>query len=383
MNRWTGWMVAGCLLGLPVWAGPDDAKHPGRLVVADGKVGVLRVIDLEKGAVVGSFSAPGPANVYAAGNGMYAFAMHREQNRVSVVYGGLRQEDHGDHKDLVVEAPYILQTFTTGPKPTHFSSHNGMAAIFNDGDGTVAVIDEKSLGLGPRIFEIATGAPDHGAPLALGNVVLAGSLNRGVVEVFSRGGQKITSFSGCPRLHGQAVLGNRIAYGCSDGVLLLERQGNGFVSRKLPNPAGAPPNARVGTLVSHAKYPFFIGNFGQGLVRVDSQLSVYPLPASPVRFGFDKEGVLVVLTADGSLHALEAPTGRVLKSLKVSEPFTLSGEGVVRPGLALGDGKAFVALPDKGEVLEVELSSLEIRRRFQVDGTPGSLAWLWVGGERH
>ncbi len=383
MNRRTVWLVASLLLGLPAWAGPDDAKHPGRLVVADGKVGMLRVIDLEKGEVMASFSAPGPANVYTAGNGMYAFALHREQNRVSVVYGGLRQEDHGDHKDLVVEAPYILQTFTTGPKPTHFSSHNGMATIFNDGDGTVAVIDEKSLGLNLRMFEIATGAPDHGAPLAVGNLVLAGSLNRGVVEVFSRGGQKITSFSGCPRLHGQAVLGNRIAYGCSDGVLLLERQGNGFVSRKLPNPAAAPQNARIGTLVSHGKYPFFIGNFAQGLARVDSQISVYPLPANPVRFGFDKDGVLVVLTADGSLHTLEAPTGRVLKSLKVSEPFTLSGEGVVRPGLALGDGKAFVALPDKGEVLEVELSSLEIRRRFQVDGTPGSLAWLWVDGERH
>lgn len=383
MNRRTGWMVAGILLGLPVWAGPDDAKHPGRLVVADGKAGLLRVIDLEKGEVVGSFSAPGPANVYSAGNGMYAFAVHREQNRVSVVYGGLRQEDHGEHKDLVVEAPYILQTFTTGPKPTHFSSHDGIVTIYNDGDGTVAVLEEKSLGLGLRMREIATGAPDHGAPLAKGNVVLVGSLNRGVVEVFSQGGQKITAFSGCPRLHGEAALGNRIAFGCSDGVLLLERQGNGFVSRKLPNPAGSPPNARVGTLVSHAKYPFFIGNFGQGLVRVDNQFSVYSLPANPVRFGFDKDGVLVVLTADGSLHTLEAPTGKVIASLKVSEPITASGEGAVRPGLALGDGRAFVTLPVKGEVLEVELSNLEIKRRFQVGGTPGSLAWLWVEGVRH
>lgn len=383
MNRWTGWMVAGFLLGLPAWAGPDDAKHPGRLVVADGKVGMLQVIDLETGAVVGSFSAPGPASVYSAGNGMYAFAVHREQNRASVVYGGLRREDHGDHQDLVVEAPYVLQTFTTGPKPTHFSSHDGIVTIYNDGDGTVAVLDEKSLGLNLRMFEVATGAPDHGAPLAVGDVVLAGSLNRGVVEVFSRGGRKITSFGDCPRLHGQAALGNRIAYGCSDGVLLLERRGSGFVSHKLPNPANAPANARVGTLVSHAKYPFFIGNFGQGLVRIDNQLSVYPLPANPVRFGFDKDGVLVVLTADGSLRTLEAPTGQVIKSLKISEPFTLSGEGTVRPGLALGDGMAFVALPNQGEVLEVKLSSLEIQRRFKVGGTPGGVAWLWVDGVRH
>lgn len=387
MKNLLRWMTAGALLGMLALAGPKDDKHPGRLVVADAKVGMIRVIDLEKGEVVGSFSAPGPANVYSAGNGMYAFAVHRMQNRVSVVYGGLRQEDHGGHMDLVVEAPYILQTFTTGPKPTHFSSHDGIIIIYNDGDGTVAVLDERSLGLGLRVREIATGAPDHGSPQAVGSVVLVGSLNRGVVEVFSQGGRKITTFSGCPRTHGQAVLGNRSAFGCSDGVLLLERRGNGFVvSRKLPNPAGAPLDARVGNLVSHAKYPFFIGNFGRGgrgLVRVDSQLSVYPLPADPVRFGFDKDGQLVVLTADSSLHTIEAASGKVIKSLKVSEPITATGEGAVRPDLALGDGKAFVTLPDKGEVLEVELASLEIKRRFNVGGTPGSLAWLWVDGVRH
>jgi len=139
----------------------------------------------------------------------------------------------------------------------------------------------------------------------------------------------------------------------------------------------------VGTLVSHDKYPFFIGNFGQGLVRVDERLTVYPLPANPVRFGFDKAGQLVVLTADGSLHTLEATTGKVIKSLKVSEPITATGEGAVRPGLALGDGKAFVTLPDKGEVLEVELADMTIKRRFNVGGTPASVAWLWVDGVRH
>lgn len=383
MKNLLRWMTAGALLGMPVLAGPNDGKHPGRLVVADGKAGMLRVIDLEKGEIVGSFSAPGPARVYAAGNGMYAFAVHREQNRVSVVFGGLSLEDHGDHKDLVVSAPYVLQTLTTGPKPTHFKTHGGVVTIFNDGDGTVAVLDEKNLGLGLRMTEIATGAPDHGAPIAAGNMILSGSLNRGVVEVFSRGGQRVMSFQGCPRLHGEAARADLTAFGCADGVMIVERRGNAFVSRKLPNPAGTPERVRVGTLVSHAKHPFFIGNFGQGLVRVDNQLTVYPLPANPVRFGFDKDGQLVVLTADGNLHTLEAASGKVIKSLKVSEPITASGEGAVRPGMALGDGIAFVTLPDKGEVLEVELASLEIKRRFKVGGTPGSVAWLWVDGVRH
>jgi len=358
-------------------------KHPGRLVVADGRLGQLQIIDLEKGQVVAAFSTPGPASVYPSGNGQYAFAVHREQNRVSVVYGGLRLEDHGDHKDLVVEAPYILHTLTSGPKPTHFKTHAGVVTIYNDGDGTVAVLEEKDLGLRLRVSEVATGAPDHGAPLFMGGHVLVGSLNRGVVEVYTRLGRKVSSFEGCPRLHGAAILGSRVAFGCADGVLLLEQRGLQFVGRKLPNPSGTPERVRVGTVVSHSRYPFFIGNFGQGLARIDTQITPYPLPAQPVRFGFDREGTLVAITANGQLHTLEAASGKVLRSLQVSEPIAATGEGAVRPGLALGDGVAYVSLPSQGEVLEVELRSLEVKRRFAVGGTPASLAWLWVEGKVH
>ncbi|MBO1438726.1 hypothetical protein [Meiothermus sp. CFH 77666] len=361
----------------------NEGKHPGRLVVADGKTGLLQVLDLEKGELVGRFTSPGPANVYSAPGGQYAFAIHREQNRVTIVYGGLGLEDHGDHKDLTLQTPYIWATVNTGPKPTHFKSHGNQIVIYNDGDGTMAVFDARKLGLVPDFREIATGAPDHGAPVALERAVLAGSLNRGVVEVFTLGGRKITEFAGCPRLHGQAVLGGTIAYGCSDGVLLVEQQGSGFIARKLPNPTGTPERVRVGTLIAHSMYPFFIGNFGQGLARIDSSIRPMPLPAAPVRFQFDRNGLLVVLTADGSLHTLEASTGKVLASLKVSEPITASGEGAVRPGLTTGDGVAFVTLPDKGEVLEVDLGRLQIKRRFNVGGNPASVAWLWVDGVRH
>ncbi|MCS7057951.1 MAG: hypothetical protein NZ849_02000 [Meiothermus sp.] len=369
------------ILGVQAMAGEEH--HPGRLVVADGKTGLLQVIDLEKGEVVGRFTVPGPASVYTAPGGQYAFAVHREQNRVSVVYSGLGLEDHGDHKDLVLQTPYIWATLNTGPKPTHLKSHGDRIAIYNDGDGTVALFDARKLGLVADFSEISTGAPDHGAPVPLAQVVLVGSLNRGVVEVYTYGGRKVTQFEGCPRLHGQAVLGNTVAYGCADGVLLVEQRGSGFAARKLANPASAPQGARVGTLVAHPKYPFFIGNFGQGLVRVDSTLSVYPLPARPVRFGFDQGGRLVVLTADGHLHTLEPATGKVLRSLKVAEPITATGEGAVRPSMALGDGVAYVALPEKGEVLEIELDGMELKRRLNVGGTPGSLAWLWVKGVRH
>ncbi|GIW34968.1 hypothetical protein [Meiothermus sp.] len=379
-------LVLFSLFALGLWgsvAVAGEESHPGRLVIGDGKAGLVQVLDLEKGELVGRFTVPGPSSVYPAPGGQYAFAVHRAQDRVSVVYSGLGLEDHGDHKDLVVQTPYIWATLHTGPKPTHFKSHGNQIVVYNDGDGTMAVFEAKKLGLLPEFREIATGAPDHGAPVALEQVVLAGSLNRGVVEVFTHGGRKVTQFEGCPRLHGQAVLSNTVAYGCADGVLLLEQRGSGFVARKLSNPAGTPERVRVGTLVSHPKHPFFIGNFGQGLARIDTQITPYPLPASPVLFGFDKDGLLAVLTADGKLHTLEASSGKVIKSLGVTPAITASGEGAVRPGMALGDGLAWVTLPESGEILEIDLAELNIKRRFMVGGVPASLAWLAVEGVRH
>ncbi|MCX7784472.1 MAG: hypothetical protein N2318_12625 [Meiothermus sp.] len=381
MFPWTA-MVAALAVLAPTASG-GEGSHPGRLVVADGRTGLLQVLDLEKGELVGRFTVPGPASVYTAPGGQYAFAVHREQNQVSIVYGGLGLEEHGDHQDLVVKNPYIWATVHTGPKPTHLKGFGDLVAIYNDGNGSIALFDARKLGLVPEFQQIATGSPDHGAPVALPGVVLAGSLNRGVVELYTHGGRKVTEFAGCPRLHGQAVRGGSVAYGCADGVLLLEQQGRGFIARKLANPPGTPERVRVGTLVAHPRHPFFIGNFGQGLARVDTAIRPIPLPASPVRFDFDREGLLVVLTSDGHLHTLEAPTGRVLASLKASEAITPAGEGAVRPGLAVGTGVAYVSLPNAGEVLEVALSPLQVKRRFQVEGAPASLAWLWVAGARH
>lgn len=374
-----GWLFA-TLTALSL----SGLAHPGRLVVADAKDGSLRVLDLETAQVVGTFSTPGPGNLYPVAGTPYVFAIHREANRVSVVYSGLRLEEHGDHQDLIPERPYVFATLNTGPKPTHYFNHGHHVAIFNDGDGTIAVFDTRKLGVVADFRDYDTGAPDHGAPVVMGDVLLSGSLNRGVVEVYTLAGRKVLEFAGCPRLHGEAVRGDVAAFGCDDGVLLLERRGNGFAARKLAEPAGSPANARVGTLVAHQAHPFFIGNFGQGLARLDASFTPYPLPANPVHFAFSADGrYLVVLTADGYLRLLEPADGRLLRSLEVVGPVASGGEGTLRPSLAVGVEHAYVADPQKGVVLEVELASLQLKRRFEMGGTPGSLALVRLEGVRH
>lgn len=355
-----------------------------RLAVADAREALVRVLD-EDGKELGRFTVSSPARLYPLPGGQYVLAVHREANAVSLLWGGLRLEDHGDHKDLKPENPYVAATLRTGPKPTHVFVGGEWLAVFHDGDGTVALFDLKRLGLdfSPRL--IATGGADHGAAVLLGEALLVGSLERGQVEVYTLGGTRVNALpQACPRLHGEAVLGGVAAFGCADGVLLVERRGQGFAGRKVPNPPGTPEGVRVGTLTSHPRYPFFVGNFGQGLALIDpkeGRLEALPLPARPVAFGFDPEGqALYVLTEDGRFHKLDPIGRRVVGSLEAVSP---RAQGAPAPGMALGHGVAYLTDPARGQVVRVDLEGWQVAARWEVGGAPSAVALFEVEGVEH
>lgn len=355
-----------------------------RLAVADAREPVVRILDGE-GRELARFTVPSPAALYPLPGGQYVLGVHREAGAVSFLFGGFRLEDHGDHKDVKEETPYVAATLRTGPKPTHVFAKGNWLAVFHDGDGTVALFDLRRLGLDwtPRL--VATGGADHGAVAFLGEALLVGGLESGRVEVYTLAGQRVLTVpQACPRLHGEAVLGEVAAFGCADGVLLVERRGQGFLGRKIPNPPGTPEGTRVGTLAAHPRYPFFVGNFGQGLAFLDpkaGRLEPLVLPARPLRFAFDPEGkALFVLTADGRFHRLDPVGRRVLGSLEAISSWT---QGAPRPGLALGHRVAYLTDPARGEVVKVDLEDWKLEARFPVGGSPSALALFEVEGTVH
>ena len=355
-----------------------------RLAVADAKEPLVRILD-EEGRELARFTVPSPASLYPLPGGQYVLGVHREAGAVSFLYGGFRLEDHGDHQDVKRETPYVAATLRTGPQPTHIFAEGHHLAIFHDGDGTVALFDLRRLGLDFASRLVATGRADHGAVALLGEALLVGGLESGRVEVYTLEGRKALALpQACPRLHGEAVLGEVAAFGCADGVLLVERRGQGFLGRKLANPPGAPQGARVGTLAAHPRHPFFVGNFGQGLALVDPKagtLEVLGLPAAPLRFAFDPEGKgLWLLTADGRFHRVDPGARRVVGTLEAVSPWA---QGAPRPGLALGHGVAYLTDPAKGEVVRVDLEGWRVEARLAVGGTPGAIALFEVEGVEH
>lgn len=369
--------------------GHDHGHHSlagTRLLVSDANSNAVYVVDLLSGQILGAFTTPGQSSrVYASPSGQYGFALDREANRVTVIHSGLSLVDHGDHADLVQEVPYVLVTMNVGRQPTHLFAHGHHIAIFNDQDGTIAILDERLLGLTLDFAEIVTAQPDHGAPAIIGDIVLSGHLNLGRVDAYTQGGELLTSFEGCPRLQGKAVLGQVAAFGCSDGVLLVTLDGE-LSATKLANPPGSPEGARVGTLSAHYESPIMVGNFGAGLALIDpvaQTLTTVALPSLPLAIDFDHHGEhIVVLGRDGFVYLLERD-GEIKASLEVVAQFD---QDAPRSALAIAEAAFYVSSPATGEVLEVHFhdGKLEVERRLSLPGAPGHLAVLALeGGKVH
>ncbi len=331
-----------------------------------------------------SFGTPGEkGRVYASPSGDYAFVLHRDENRVTLLHSGLTLVDHGDHMDLIQSNPYVAATMNVGRQPTHFFAYGDDIAIFNDQDGTIALLDQRLLGLTLDFAEIITEQPDHGAPAIYGDYVFSGHLALERVDVYRRDGSFVSTLEEpCPRLHGENISGNTIAFGCTDGVLIVEVDGDTISHRKIVNPAGAAENARVGTVIAHDNSPVMIGNFGNGIAIIDpsaTELTSVALPERPISMSFAENGTrLVILTADGDLHLLEPSSGEVLESLSLmSETSYQIAEGnVVRATMNVKGDYAYVTDPVARSVHEIHLDDFELERSMNLDFIPFSLTVL-------
>lgn len=374
--------------GLSLALAQQSTTKAVRLVFSDAKTGQLHVLNATDGKQMASFSTPGAITyVVPSGNKQYILAAHREANRVSVLHSGLSLQDHGDHQDLKESAPHVLATMNVGKQPTHYFVHDKTIAFFNDGDGTVSILNEDKLGLSLEFEQIKAAQPDHAGIIVLKDRVLVGYLRLGRVDVLNRSsGRAVQTFNGCPALHGEATHGNTFYWGCGDGVIVVERKGVTFSAKKIANPAGTPANTRVGTFAENPKLGFAVGNFGKGLAFATpgtATLETMELPASIVKMEFAESGALLVLTQDGALHSIDVQKRSVTASLPLTPVVTASGEGSVRPSFVLVQNKAFVTNPSKGEILEVNLETLKLERTLAVGGIPQSITAAVAEGVKH
>lgn len=365
-----------------------EGDEAARLVVADGQAHTLTVLDAKEGTRLASFSTPGRVgNVMPSSNRRWVYAVHPDNNRVTVLDSGLRLVDHGDHSDLKVEAPFVRGTVYTGKKPIDFWAANGMATVHNDDDGTLAVFDDERLELALDYVEIKGAGTGHNNAVVLEDTVLLSLASQGRVTAYGMDGKVKAAFEGCPGTHGWTTRGTTFAAaGCTDGVMLFTMLGPTVQMTKVGEPAGSPENARVSTITSHKSSPVLVGNFGQGLAIVwpdRPELSAMPLSANPLRFAFDHDGArLIALTADGKVQAVDPLEARVVWRVDAVTAWDVAVGGP-RPSIAVGETSAWATDPPRGEVVEIGLATGAVVRRIPVGGTPTLIALVALEGEKH
>ena len=374
---------------------------PKRLVVADGTTPVVHILTIGEGEILTSYEVAGPARVYVGADETLAYAVQTSANQVNVINSGVRYVPHDDHYDLDLTDPALLDFALDGPTPIHFVAHDGLIAIFNDGDGTAVIFPDSGARSNGDVVTVDSGRPHHGVALPMDDLVVLSIPNPEDPEaalpvgvaVRTLDGEDVASFAECPGLHGEASLGHdAVAFGCADGVLILARDGDIWTGRKIANPAENPDEARVGTLYYNQASGLLAGNWSsQGLTLFDLEADVMTpiiLPVPMWAFAWSEYAPhhLLALTIDGSLHTVDAETGEILGSVAVVDAFELpqqGEEGVLRPALIAAGDMAYISSPNTGEVVEVHVPHLEVARRLTVEGAPFSLAAFGAQADPH
>ena len=383
------------------------------------------------------------------------------ENRIYVIDSGLTVEGHAGHLDPVWGVPTLLP-YRLGHgggedglyNPVHFSSHHGRTAIFYDGirnpegdqynANAVAVAynnsDFDSETHPEPIFELDVGSYAHGGAVAFDDDLFAVSvgmneehggldysgLPRGVATYRADAedweNDIVQDFRGrCPRLHGEAVSGNHIAFGCNEGpednenpnymgptitersgVLVLTfndsthlfeaaevaypDDGSELTSGSLAGGTGPSEGIFMTTYGDHflkitASDIMDGTNAGTLLVMVENDGGRRGFGFEPVDHNFGGEGRFVVLTRTGNLYIFDVtmPMGSELigQIMGIVGDTTESCPDVGCPSLALAPGFAYVSDPANNRVREIHLEHAEVERDLDMNAPTKLVVLGW------
>ncbi|BFM19334.1 hypothetical protein [Gilvimarinus japonicus] len=384
----------------------DEQASTARLILTEAGSEVVYVVTADDGDQVAELSLPAPVGyVYPMQGYRYAAFVHRDDNWVSFVDGGVWSEDHGDHDHPYAEEPVIMDFALDGVRPTHFTLADAGAAVFFDGNGEtgdvagVATFSDATIADNGLENTLQFATHMHGAAQLRGEHLLATErdaaatsstlpaavglyhLHDGMYE------HELTFTELCPGLHGSAQNENFILFGCEDGVLLID-ESTDFSASKITNADDFTDGMRVGTLRAHHHTEQAVAIASGQFYLVDPALAqLQPLGVSlpdgvsAVSYEFVLGGeAFAILQSDGELVVLDAHDWSEQERVSVvqnpqADALTL----IVQP-----DGHMAYVLNSAGEqVIPVDLEDAHAEEPWALGFAPASGTWLGVVTEEH
>ncbi|WP_347331585.1 hypothetical protein [Marinimicrobium locisalis] len=388
-------------------AAGEAPSTKGRLVVASQGEPEVMVYDLDSGEELAHYELAHTASaVYASANYRFALILQREGNQVNAIDAGFIREAHDDHFDYTIAAPSFSDFDVSGPRPTHFTRGDDEVVIFYDGNADTAegaevgVVSDAKLAAGAAGVRIELETHQHGAARILGEHLFltlrdpldtSTTLPDQIAWYHLHDGEyelEQTFETRCPALHGSARWEHGVAFGCSDGVLVIHAEGGEFVADKVANPEGL--SGRIGSLYANAGAHQLVGVASGELFLIDPEagtidrLSWTEEGRAPVAYGFDGEAEhFLVLDDQGALTRLEVADGwAALAPIPVvsSDLSGLSEEVRLAMTVSHASHLVYVTDPVAMSVLEVDLESEAVTTALTLESVPAKLAWTGFEG---
>jgi hypothetical protein len=327
------------------------------------------------------------ASIYSGESGKYGYIFHRTNNAVQIIDSGITE--HGDHADFISE-PQLLSRTLDIQTPGHFSALNGWVIIFNDGDGSVSLFEERHIvnnSYTPRKVQISPAHQGGAVPLDNNRFAVTvkeegtqGSLPQKVKIIDSNGATIATPGNSAAGIRGAASNGTWGAFGSTDGLLAVKGDGTAKVVTNIA-PLENTEGKWMEAVLGHRNLPnHFFGharNLGIFKVDVNANTITHVLPTEGntiFSHGLDQDGEqLFVMMRNGSMKILNAITGAEVKEITgLFPPYT---EGPA-PSFAVSKFHIFIADPASGEISAYKRSDFTFDYKMNTQGKPLQLRFL-------
>lgn len=377
----------------------------GRLAISHAETANVSVFDADDNTLLEMFNTSSTVSaLYASPHYRFAIAVQRADNFVEFIDGGLFRENHGDHLHDYKETPTLSGFTLTNSKPTHFDISAQQAALFFDGDidtgipASFVILSDESIEqekiLASHRFDNAM----HGTAQIRGDSVITTFRSLDTTSVLPNYVEQLHIHGDhfhqeqrfeldCPALHGSAQNHDYVAFGCGDGVLIINQQGNSFSATKIANLDSFAQGTRIGSLRGSEHSELFLGIAkGKEFYTIDPKNAV--LTALPWQQNTDNtviastlnrlSGEFYVLESDGYLSVLHAEDDwQVNTRFKVFE--NPQGRYSLSPSVA--DNTLYISDKDNKTVLSINPSEQTSEVILTLDFTPQQITWLGIKSE--
>lgn len=372
--------------------GHDHAESGGRLVFGEEGTNRVHVLDLDEGALLTNFDLGQPTSaVYASPDRRYAVVLQATAGKVNFIDGGVWL--HGDH--IHADAPVKLALELTGVKPAHYQSHEEQAALFYDGEGEAAakfeLFTDESLGAGGIVARQTLPGPVHGIAEPRDGYVLSVNTARTQVVPYELHGDHFHGEPAlatiCTALHGGAANADYAAFGCTEGVLVVEQTASGFSDFMVTTAK------RVTQVAGHHAVDRFAGFAGDGTLYV-----IDPVAKTATELDWDGDTSaaaarsqhlidahgehLAILDTTGTLHVVSLKDWTRKGSVKLMDSVGTGASGARLASGGVAD-QIFVTDPVGSAIVAVDLEHVEESNHYELNFVPVGLTWLGAAADEH